>query len=73
MHWLAHVFGVDTQASYWYAFYSGVGAKLLPNPADVALGWMWWHRNNCHQPRCLLVGKHDLDGTLYCTRHHPGR
>lgn len=71
LHTLAHLLGIDTQSSYWYAFYSGVGAKLLPNPSEVLLAGLWWHRNNCHRRRCWRVGKHAPDGTPYCTRHHP--
>jgi hypothetical protein len=71
VHWLAHVLGVDTQTSYWYAFYSGVGAKLLPNLGEVALAWVWWHKHNCHAHGCARIGKHLHDGTPYCSRHKP--
>lgn len=69
--WLAHVLGIDTQGSYWYAFYSGVGAKLIPNPGELLLAWLWWRRNNCHAHRCLLIGRHLHEGTPWCRRHHP--
>lgn len=73
MRWLAHILGIDTQGSYWYAFYSGVGAKLIPNPGELVLAFLWYRHHTCHERGCLRLGKHQLDGTPYCTKHHPER
>jgi hypothetical protein len=33
--------------------------------------WVLYHRHNCHARRCPRIAKHSVDGTPYCTRHHP--
>ena len=67
-HLIAHWLGIDTQQSPFYDFWSGVGTQLKP-------GWLWvgflvYRRHNCHQQRCWRIGKHTVDGTPWCTRHH---
>lgn len=82
LHWLAHVAGVDTQLSYWYAFYSGVSAS--------AAGWVsawgvlftailayrrwscryaWWCPRHADHP---LTDPDSGESRSYCHRHHPG-
>jgi hypothetical protein len=29
-----------------------------------------WHHVNCHEDRCWRIGKHKVDGTPWCSRHH---
>jgi hypothetical protein len=29
-----------------------------------------WHHVNCHQPKCLRIGKHKVSGTPWCGKHH---
>lgn len=65
--WLAHIFGIDTQNSHWYDFWSGVGAQLTLFLAVLGA----YHKHNCHVRFCPRIGKHIYDGTPYCTRHHP--
>lgn len=71
VRWVAHVLGIDTQSSYFYAFYSGIGAKLVPSPAEAALVWLWYRRNQCHAQGCWLLGRHMHEGTGWCGWHHP--
>jgi hypothetical protein len=29
-----------------------------------------WHHVNCHEAGCLRIGKHKVEGTPWCSRHH---
>jgi hypothetical protein len=29
-----------------------------------------WHHVNCHEPGCLRIGKHKVEGTPWCSHHH---
>jgi hypothetical protein len=29
-----------------------------------------WHHLNCHEPGCLRLGKHKVNGTAWCNIHH---
>lgn len=68
-HWLLHVFGIDTQQSMAYDFWSGVATQLpLPN---WIIAFIWYRHHNCHENRCLRLGKHEQNGTKYCKLHRP--
>jgi hypothetical protein len=68
-----HLFGIDTQQSDNYDFVSGAGpiltTLLLGSGALIA----FLRRHNCHQHRCLRVGRHPVAGGQFvvCRRHHP--
>lgn len=67
-----HLLGVDTQQSYSYNALSA----FIPS-AETGLGMSTlitglWHSLNCHEPGCLRVGRHKVDGTPWCNRHHHG-
>ena len=67
IHFLLHVLGIDTQQSYWYDLWSGIGAKI-----DLLfLGVIYIVHHNCHVKGCWRLGKHVYNGTPYCTKHHP--
>lgn len=69
MHWLLHVFGLDTASSRWSLWWSGSGADL----GELAIiGGMIgaYHKHNCHAKGCWRVGRHTVDGTPWCNRHH---
>ena len=69
MNWLAHVLGIDDVSGKWYGFWSGFGSDI----SEVALiGAVLgaWHKHNCHQGRCWRLGRHTVDGTPWCNRHH---
>lgn len=62
---IIHLLGIDTQQSWAYDFWSGVGTQITVVISAAGL----WHRHNCHHRRCLRVGKHVVDGTPWCSRH----
>jgi hypothetical protein len=67
--WLLHLFGIDTTTGPWYAFWSGAGSDI----GELAIiGGMVTlvHKHNCHQRQCWRVGRHIVDGTPWCNRHH---
>ena len=44
-------------------------------PALTVLGLLTfiagaWHHVNCHQDHCWRIGKHKVDGTPWCRKHH---
>ena len=68
-HWLQHFMGVDNGSGRWYLFHSGFGANL----GELALlGGIYglWRKHNCHTPRCPRIGRHIIDGTPWCNKHH---
>jgi hypothetical protein len=74
-HDILHVFGVDTQQSYWYDFWSGIATQA----SLVFLGVGLYRRNNCRKRWCWRIGRFHLsDNTqtgvthALCWRHHPG-
>lgn len=67
MHPLIHLLGIDTQASWAYDFWSGIGTQIAP----AVLAGAWWHRNNCHRPRCPRIGRHTTDAGHWCRHHRP--
>lgn len=67
LHGVLHLLGIDTQASYFYDFWSGVGTQLTLLLAAVGS----FHKHNCHARRCPRIGKHTVNGTPWCTAHMP--
>jgi hypothetical protein len=49
-----------------YAFFSCFAGSL-------SIVGLLWHRFNCHEPRCLRIGRYHVAGGEYvvCARHHP--
>lgn len=69
LHWLAVHTGTDDEAGRYYAFWSGFGSDL----GEVALvGAVLGaaRKHNCHQRHCWRIGRHTVDGTPWCNRHH---
>lgn len=69
MRWVAHLLGLDNASGAWYLFWSGFFGDITIIGGVITL----YHKHNCHAPRCWRIGKHQLDGTPYCTKHHPER
>jgi hypothetical protein len=69
MSWLAHLLGIDNEAGRWYAFWSGFGSDMS-EVTLIGLAFGAYHRHNCHQRRCWRIGRHTVDGTPWCDRHH---
>lgn len=75
MNWLAHILGIDSEASRWYAFWSGFGSDV-GEFALLGAAVTFWRRHSCHvdSPRfCWRPGTHPVAGTPYrvCRKHHP--
>lgn len=66
---MLHFLGLDDANGTGYLFWSGVGSDL----AYVGILWALIRRYNCHQPRCLRLGRFPVEGTAWsaCRRHHP--
>lgn len=67
--WLLHVLGVDNEAGRWYAFWSGFGSDLS-EVAIVGAVLGGYRKHNCHVRHCWRIGRHVVDGTPWCNRHH---
>jgi hypothetical protein len=67
--WLLHVLGVDNEAGRWYAFWSGFGSDLS-EAAIVGAVLGGYRKHNCHARGCWRIGRHVVDGTPWCNRHH---
>jgi hypothetical protein len=68
--WLVHFTGLDYGAPYGrvvpYNFWSGVGAYLTILGTVGAI----YRKHNCHRARCWRIGKHVINGTPWCNKHH---
>jgi hypothetical protein len=63
--WLSHAFStyvLHVQHGAGYQWWSGTGSDLT----YFAVLCAFWHRHNCHEPRCLRVVRH---GQTHCPRH----
>jgi hypothetical protein len=74
-HYLVHATGCDYGAPYghWvpYNFWSGFGSDISELAIfGAVLGA--WRKHVCHEKGCLRIGRHQVDGTPYCDRHHGG-
>jgi hypothetical protein len=76
INWLLVVLGVNIpqgQYSIWYNFWSGFG-NIFERILELSfIGYLLFHRHNCHVRTCLRMGKYSLEGTPYmlCKKHHP--
>lgn len=64
MHGLAHVLGLDSQTSYWYCYWSGIGTQV--NLGLLGGGAAWWAKHNCRARRCWRMTHHEHG---LCGRH----
>jgi hypothetical protein len=62
------VLGSRDEAGGWYGFNSGAAGAFFMNAIPFGLG-LWWH-HTCHVDACFLPGRHVVDGTRWCNRHH---
>ena len=69
MNWLLHVLGVDNLSGRWYGFWSGFGADIGEAALiGAVLGMV--RKHNCHIRRCWRIGRHTVNGSPYCNKHH---
>jgi hypothetical protein len=73
LHWLVHFIGVDYGAPYGhviiYNFWSGIGSDL----SEITLAGLIygaWRKHSCHTKGCWRIGRHQVDGTPWCNKHH---
>lgn len=69
LHWLAVHTGTSNEASPYYAFWSGFGSDLS-EIAIVGAVLGGYRKHNCHAKGCWRIGRHVVDGTPWCNRHH---
>lgn len=70
-HWLAvHTGSSNTPGTPPdYNFFSGSGSDLQElTMAGIAAGM--WHHINCHEDGCWRIGRHKVNGTPWCNKHH---
>jgi hypothetical protein len=71
--WLLHPLGVcvgpAVDACRGYNFWSGIGSDFSEITLLAGV-YMIWRKHNCHEVKCLRIGKHTVDGTPYCNKHH---
>lgn len=60
-----HPLGLDNASGPWYLFWSGIFSDAS---IFTALGIFYW-KHSCHQNGCYRVGKHNPNGTPYCSKH----
>lgn len=53
-----------------YAFLSGVGPCLITGLGLSTLVVGGWHHLNCHEDGCLRIGRHHVNGQVWCRLHH---
>jgi hypothetical protein len=69
MTWLLHILGIDNLSGRWYGFWSGAGGDIGQITLIAAVLGAF-RKHNCHQRRCWRIGRHLVDGTPWCDRHH---
>jgi hypothetical protein len=65
-----HFFGIDTQQSDNYDFFSGPGPVFVTLIGFSSLFAGLVSHVNCHEPGCWRVGRHKVNGTPWCNTHH---
>lgn len=73
LHFLIHLFGLDYGVTYGhyvaYNFWSGFGSDLEEFAIIGAFVGVY-HKHNCHDASCWRIGRHVVDGTPWCNKHH---
>jgi hypothetical protein len=69
-HGFLHFFGIDTQQSDNYDFFSGSGPVFVALIGFSSLFGGLAHHVNCHEPGCWRIGRHKIGGTPWCNVHH---
>lgn len=67
--WIEVHTGTVNEAGPWYAFWSGFGSDLGELAIVGGLAAMV-RKHNCHRDGCWRIGRHVVDGTPWCNRHH---
>lgn len=75
-HWFEVHTGTVNESGPYYGFWSGFGSDL---GEYVILGavfnglYLHWRHINCHDPKCMRIGRYQAAGGQYklCRHHHP--
>lgn len=72
MSWLLHVLGIDTQQSYYYDFWSGVGPVIFGQLPILGALIIHFKHKNCHVKHCWRFDTaiDPAHGWPACKRHH---
>jgi hypothetical protein len=68
LHWLYWHTGTNGTGP-WYGFWSGFGSDLGEVTLLGAILGIYY-RHNCHDKGCWRIGRHIVDGTPWCNKHH---
>ena len=68
LHWLWVHAGIPGTGP-WYAFWSGLGSDLGEVTLIGAVLGMYF-KHTCHDKGCWRIGRHTVNGTPWCNRHH---
>jgi hypothetical protein len=66
-HWIQLLWWPETGQGY--AFTSSIGSDL----GELAIfGAIYgaWRKHSCHTPHCWRIGRHIVNGTPWCNKHH---
>jgi hypothetical protein len=61
--------GSRNEAGGYYGLWSGFGGALPDVLIFTAMAGWYWHKT-CHISRCWRPGRHLVDGSPWCGRHH---
>lgn len=67
---ILHFLGWDGQTSDNYAAWSGSVPAIISGLGLSTIITGMAHHVNCHEPGCWRIGKHKVEGTPWCSRHH---
>lgn len=66
--WLYHCLGLAGTGPV-YGFWSGFGSDVSEFTL-LGLAYGAYRKHNCHGRRCWRIGRHVVNGTPWCNRHH---
>jgi len=72
VNWLLHFLGllpVPPGGSAAYNFWSGSGSDF-GELTLIGLAYGAYRKHQCHNKGCWRIGRHQVDGTPWCNRHH---
>jgi hypothetical protein len=64
-----HPYPASSSTPWTYQLLSGFVPALTVVSLATLLGGAW-HHVNCHAEGCWRIGKHKVDGSPWCSRHH---
>jgi hypothetical protein len=70
LHWLAIHTGTLNEPGPYYGFWSGFGSILERLVELTVIGGILLRHKNCHHHGCPRIGRHVVDGTPWCDKHH---